>query len=396
MSEISLIQFEDKDGNKISEVLQVPNSIDVSYLKSIINTTQDLYVNGNLIKSNLQNAIPSQVNDHEEIKKIRVSVDLPSAKPAFYCSSTFSGHEGPVLGTKFINDTLATIGGDRTLRFWDLITKTQTNILQNHNHWVLCVDANEKVVVTGGMDKMINIYTTTGEHIKTLSRHKDGVTSIKVINDKIVSCSRDKSVLVWDMDGNMVYSWMHLKPVRALGVTKDLVVSAGGSYLKVYKFDDSKKGLTYFCDLGGHTADINCVIVNERYIISGDDDGNIIVFKDFKVHKRLKHKREVMSLSFNPNMMSFASGSFDKTVKLWNLETGEIIANYFHVNHVYKVMVVNDLIISSSKDKTLKTFKISSGKVISDLVCDDEIYDFDYKDGHLVCGCRNKKVHFFN
>ncbi|ELA41805.1 uncharacterized protein VICG_01157 [Vittaforma corneae ATCC 50505] len=122
---LSLIQFEDQDGKKISEVLQVPNSIDVHQLRSLINTAQDLFINGNIITNSLENCLTtSQLQNVEEIKKIRLSQDFPSAKPAFYCSSTYSGHQGPVLCTRFANGIVVTTGGDKTVRFWDLLTRT--------------------------------------------------------------------------------------------------------------------------------------------------------------------------------------------------------------------------------------------------------------------------------
>ncbi|EHJ14558.1 WD40 repeat domain-containing protein [Crocosphaera watsonii] len=37
------------------------------------------------------------------------------------------------------------------------------------------------------------------------------------------------------------------------------------------------------------------------------------------------HQSEVWSVSINPDGKTLASGSKDKTVKLWNLETGELI-----------------------------------------------------------------------
>lgn len=389
---VSLIQFEDQDGNAASEVLQVPNTIEMDQLKSLVNTAQDLYINGRIITSALENFLTqSQIDNVEEIKKIRLSQELPSAKPAFYCSSIYSGHEGPVLSTKYANGILITSGGDKTVRFWDLLTKTQFKIVQKHSHWVVCLDADDNYVVSGGMDGIVNVYDHRGNFIRALSRHRDGISALRISLGKIISCSRDSTCIVWDIEGNILAKWNHSKQIKTLCTDGDLVItgSTDGS-IKVYK------QYKHHCDLIGHSFQVNCIQSFGRYVISGDDNGQIIVWKDFKIHKRLQHKREVISLSFSPNGMSFASGSFDKTVKLWNVETGEAMASYFHVHFVYKVKAYNDLIISCSKDRTIKMFKVSRGKVMSDLVCEDEIYDFDYDNGHLVCGSRNNKVYFFN
>ncbi len=70
MSQISLVQFEDENGNRLSEVLQVPNEIELDQLKYLINTQQYLFINGNLIVNSLQNALlTSQLENVEEIKK---------------------------------------------------------------------------------------------------------------------------------------------------------------------------------------------------------------------------------------------------------------------------------------------------------------------------------------
>lgn len=392
MSTLSLIQFEDQDGNKISEVLQVPNSIEVDQLKSLVGTTLDLFINGNLITNSLDKSLStSQLQNVEEIKKIKLAQDLPTSKPAFYCSSTYSGHQGPVLCTRFANDIAVTTGGDKTIRFWDLLTKTQFKIAEKHTHWVLCTDFNNEIVVSGGMDGLVNIYNHKGEHIRTLSKHKNGISAIKIHKDKIISCSRDSTCVVWNFDGTISATWNHSKAIKSLCAYENIIITGSiDGRIMVYK--DNK----HYCDLSGHTAQINCIEAYKNYIITGDDNGQIILWKDFQVYKRFQHKREVISLSFNPNGLSFGSASFDKTVKLWSIETGEKLCEYFHVNFVYKIKVYNDLIISCSKDKTIKMFKISRKKVISDLVCEDEVYDFDYKDGKLICGSKNNKVYFFN
>lgn len=388
----SLIQFVDKNGNVISDVVQTPNKISLEQLKSLVNTTQDLYFEGKQILNTLESVFTeSQVRDQETIKKIRIGEYIPAAHPALYCSGTYSGHEGPVLVTKFGKDILVTCGGDRTVRFWDLITKTQFKIQKKHDHWVLCADINDSYVVSGGMDKNINLYDHQGNHIRKLARHKGGVVAVKFHQDKIVSISRDGSCIVWNMTGEIHKTWAHTKAIKALCVSGEYIITGGIDH-KIFVYKDYEFNM----ELKGHMAQINCIEKHGNYIVSGDDSGTIIIWKDYKLHKRLCHKREVISVSIGPNGCYFASGSFDKTVKLWNIESGELLDNYYHVNHVYKVVVKQDLIISCSKDKTIRMFRISKKKCVSDLVCKDEIYDFDFNGTTLVCGVKNNEVCFYN
>jgi ribosome assembly protein 4 len=387
-----LVEFEDQDGKPLSEKMQVPDTITVDQLKSLINTTMSLYVNSVPITDTLQTAIEGLNINSEDVIKIRTNQEEPATQAATFCSSSYSGHEGPVLCLKF-DEILVTGGSDCTVRFWDILTKTQKKIVKKHNHWVQCLDISpcKKFVVSGSIDGDIKMYSKDGEFIRSFIGHKDGVVGIKFFKNSIVSASRDKSVKIFDLDGKCIFSYGHIKPITCLVTNQDVVVSGSrDGKLKIYLDESNLK------EINGHGAGVNCVDISGAYMVSGSDDGSIVIWKDFVVHKRVKHEREVLSVSLSSNNIYFASGSFDKTVRLWSVETGKLIMKYFHVDFVYKVLLLNDLIISSSKDKTIKMYRISKKKVIRDLICDDEIYCFDYFNNQLVCGSKSNKVYFFN
>ena len=391
MSAVSLVQFEDEDGQPVSSIIQVPNQIESTGLKSIINTTCDLYFNGRLISSTLEDALSEeQRDDTEDVKKIRLCKEMPASQPALYCASTYSGHEGPVLAVKLLDSLLITTGGDKTVRFWDMLTRTQKKIEQKHSHWVLCVDADDGMVVTGGMDKLVNLFDYEGNHLKSLGGHRDGVVGVRMVENKIISCGRDGICIVWNRDGSMAASWAHKSSIKSMGVDGSIIITGDKTgRIKVYK------NMEYMCDLKGHSSQVNAVEVAGRYVVSGDDSGLVIVWRDWQPFRRIMHKGEVISLSISQNKQYFASGSFDRSVALWSLETGDKLGGYFHLGPVYRVKILSDLVMSASRDRTLKAYKVSACKVVSNLVADDEVYDFDYRDGVIVCGCRNGKVHFF-
>ncbi|WUR04903.1 notchless protein 1-like protein [Vairimorpha necatrix] len=387
-----LVEFEDQNGKPLSDKMQVPDNITLDQLKSLINTNLSLYINGEPILDTLLSTISSLNLNNEDIIKIRTNKEEPSTQAATFCSSSYSGHEGPVLCLKF-DDILVTGGSDCTIRFWDLTTKTQKKILKKHNHWIQCLNISpcKKFVVSGSIDGDIKLWSSDGEFIRSFIGHRDSVVAINFFKDMIVSASRDKSVKVFDFNGKCIFSYAHTKPVTCLVNNSEDLVSAGrDGKMKIYK------GHSDLREINGHGSPINCLDMNGSFMISGSDDGNIVVWKDFVVHKRVKHDREVISLSLSSNNIYFASGSFDKTVRLWSVETGKMISKYFHVDFVYKVKLCNDLIISSSRDKTVKMYRVSKKKVIRDFICDDEVYCFDYFNNQLVCGTKSNRVYFFN
>jgi dipeptidyl aminopeptidase/acylaminoacyl peptidase len=82
------------------------------------------------------------------------------------------------------------------------------------------------------------------------------------------------------------------------------------------------------------------------------------------------HDSWVNSVSFSPDGKTLASGSEDKTIKVWNLATGkEITTLTGHTLLVNSVSFSPDgkTLASGSDDKTIKVWNLATGKVISTL-----------------------------
>ncbi|WP_236721340.1 WD40 repeat domain-containing protein [Trichormus sp. NMC-1] len=77
------------------------------------------------------------------------------------------------------------------------------------------------------------------------------------------------------------------------------------------------------------------------------------------------HSDQIFSVAINPDGKTFASGSADHKIKVWNLETGEIIHTLTgHSNYVRSVNFSSDgkTMASGSYDKTFKLWHSLKGK----------------------------------
>jgi WD40 repeat protein len=89
-----------------------------------------------------------------------------------------------------------------------------------------------------------------------------------------------------------------------------------------------------------------------------------------KAIKVLSHPSEVNEVSFSPDGKTLASGSEDKTVKLWDVETGkELKTLKGHQDSVNSVSFPPDgkTLASASRDKTVKLWDVVTGKELKTL-----------------------------
>lgn len=87
-------------------------------------------------------------------------------------------------------------------------------------------------------------------------------------------------------------------------------------------------------------------------------------------HTLSGHTNIIYSVAFSPNGMVVASGSDDKTIKIFRVQNGqEIVTLNGHTNSVYAVAFSPDgeLLASSSHDQTIKLWRMKDGKEIRTL-----------------------------
>ncbi|MFN6299244.1 MAG: WD40 repeat domain-containing protein, partial [Microcystis sp.] len=108
----------------------------------------------------------------------------------------------------------------------------------------------------------------------------------------------------------------------------------------------------------------------------------------------------ILSVDFGSNNKFLASGSKDKTIKIWDIKRGtEVKTLSEHSDHINSVSVSpnNQLLASGSDDKSLKLWDLKAGKAIISIPHPQKIYSvcFSPDGNYIATACQDKIVRVY-
>jgi len=242
-------------------------------------------------------------------------------------------------------------------------------------------------------------FTQIGE----LIGHTGWVTAIATSREDecktILTSSRDKSVIVWELNPSATpsydrdltqYGKMKKRLVGHAHYVQDVAISVDGQFALSGSWDgtlrlwDLKTGLTT-CRFTGHQRDVLSVAfsVDNRQIVSGSRDKSIFLWNTLGVLKykitENGHTDWVSCVRFSPDLQKplIVSAGWDKLVKVWNLNQCKLRNDLVgHLGYVNTVTVSPDgsLCASGGKDGTAMLWDLNEGRHLSSLDAGDIIH----------------------
>jgi WD40 repeat protein len=316
----------------------------------------------------------------------------PFPTPQWHCLHTFIGSPGLLSSVNSIaispdGHILASGHDDKTIKLWDLNTTKLISTLSGHSQAVKSVafSPDGKILATASDDKTIKLWNlNTFEEICTLFGHSNAVKSVAFCPDVgiLASGSWDKTIKLWDVETGKEICTLtgHQLQVSAVAFSSQGKLLASASFDRTIRLWDlsplhtevGRKFKNCPCySLSGHAWAVLTVAFSPdgNILATGSDDNTIKVWEVNTgqiISTLLGHSWSVLAVAFSPNGETLISGSRDNTVKLWKVSTTEEIATLTsHVDSVSAVAVnpVAQLIASGSRDKTIKLWQLVQQQV---------------------------------
>lgn len=337
--------------------------------------------------------------------------DVNTSTPRHTCK----GHKDHVLCTAWSPDGTRFASGDKrgNLMLWDPAKGESVGSIKAHAKWITGMawepmhstkDGKCERLITSSKDSLAKIWNVRTRRCEaTLSGHLDSIESVKWGGEGLIyTASRDRTIKVWNASegdgkgrvGLLVKTLVgHGHRVNTLAVSCDYVCRTGpfDHYGKIDGLAAKDRSSDEW-RTAAHKAAV------EKYksfkgsgeperLVSGSDDFTLMLWHPVDNKRPLKrltgHQQAVNHIAFSPDARFFASGSFDKKIKLWNGRSGDFVSTMTgHVGAVYQVAWSSDgrYLVSASKDTTAKLWEVPSGKKARETLPghEDEVYALDW------------------
>lgn len=156
--------------------------------------------------------------------------------------AVLDGHDGAVMSLSYWDHLLLTGGVDRTIRLFDTRIKKCVKTLQSHTDTVSCIQFDNKdVVVSSSLDRTIMEWDLGSSRvINTYRGHSGGVLYCSFDSNKILSASKDHSIIIWSRHhpNSLTHTLNSPDAVTCLSFDRSKIISAGFDTVRVWSIPE--------------------------------------------------------------------------------------------------------------------------------------------------------------
>jgi WD40 repeat protein len=298
-------------------------------------------------------------------------------------AGTLRGHTAPVTSLAFSPDgeTLVSGSWDGTLKVWDIALQPKSDLLTGHNGHIhsLAFSPDGKTLASGGSDHTVRLWDlVSGRQATTLTGHEGELTCVAFSPDgqTLASCGPDKNVRLWDVATRREQArFAHRYGAYKIAFSVDGKTLATNDGVTVRLWDIATRREKSAAPLSGYMHSFS---PDGKTLALGGTEGAIWLRElstrqavaTFTGHvampgagPRGAHGQpRIVALAFSPDGQMLASADHDRTVRLWNLATGQEDACLRgHTDSIWTLAFAPDgkTLATCSRDGTVKLWNLT-------------------------------------
>lgn len=290
-------------------------------------------------------------------KRAALQTDWVPRAPASY---TLTGHRGEITKVAFhpTFNLLASASQDATVKIWDWETGEFERTLKGHTRHVtdLDFDSKGKLLVTCSSDLFIKIWDVENEwkNTKTFPGHEHTVSAVRFMpgDQQVVSASRDRTIRIFDVASTHLIRTItgHSEWVRCVTPSDDGKLLASCSKDHTVRCIDPTTGETKM-EFRGHENDVE-----------------VVVFAPISAYGPIRELAGIPNTDKSRRPGQFiASGSRDKTIKIWDTQTGQLLRTLSGHDNWVRAIVFHPsgkYLLSGSDDHTIRVWELATGRCV--------------------------------
>ena len=260
--------------------------------------------------------------------------DLADAKFAEIASFE---HPGPVTAVSFNKDATQVFGAsnDNGIHQWNLADNTEIRLLAGHGGAISSLVLFGDILVSGAADNTVRSWNVTNGAAAGNIANTAAVTCLALSPDgaTVAAGSADNMIRLWNRANGQAIATLagHAGPVTSVnyGNKGTLLISAATGELRVWNADGTPREAQLAAE-GVSFQSINLLAdeAGKITLVALQSDGILQLRQPTLLALLLGHEGEVTDLAMDTAGTLLVSGGMDKTVRQWNIATGEQHASF--------------------------------------------------------------------
>jgi len=269
--------------------------------------------------------------------------------------NTFDTNSGVILSVKIINSNqvLACSLENKTVKIWDVHNCQCLNTFKSQSYHISLIDISidGENLATGSGEKIVKVWNIqTGLYLQNLEGHLSEINALTFSNKNILAtASVDRTIKIWDITTGKCLKTLQGRAdfVHSVVFSKNtqIIVSGSQHTIKFWDINTNQCLSTFF----EHKDWLSSLIISpdEKFIACANVGNKNNIIRVWQIdsltknniheitnnqisHKILQgHNDSIWSIAFSSDSTKIVSGSSDRTVKIWNSQTGECLKTFY-------------------------------------------------------------------